>query len=497
MFLQAFCFGQTMLNVVDFGADPKGIVDALPYIQNAIDKAKPYEKTILYFPQGNYLIGSFTKTAYALENYCIRLHDNLEFKGAGEKTIIQLADGLFQGMDPNNNAHLFYGKNIKHVAFSNFSIDMNGVHNAPGEGVKKNHAAIFITHGQNVSLNRINIFNAAGTNMVNIKGNGSGLSIIQSVFSNQMKVQQANCHQYDFSFLYSEWEHTTIKSCTISFEKDTTSGCAKVRLYNGGIEIHGSNSSVANCSISGCFPGIYISSTGKPMKAVTIRDNEMLCCTKGISFWLEYPMDSILIINNTINIQSENLEHFRSCVGIEIPNGNAKVYNNVLANAAPISHLTISRNSITVAPNATNASGIILHSVHESNINNNRLQDVNRYGIALLGSKWQTKNCAILQNVINTSTKNYALDKNKFCPILISDTYSNSEAIAYSFHNIDINSNQLIFGNKNAAASIPEKACILLMEIPQKWRKNIKSMIRFNKNRIIKSNAAVCWEWLK
>lgn len=484
---------QTMIDVTKWGADPTGKEDALPAIQKAIDAASPNQKTIFFFPRGIYQIGSFTKTSYSLENYSIKMHDNLEFRGEGNVSVIRLADHIFEGNNPDNNAHLFFGKNLKHITFSQLCIDLNGTSNTPAENVKKNHSAIFITHGQDVTIQQLKIMNAAGTNMINIKGNGSGLAITGSTFLNELKVQQANCYQYDFSFLYSEWDHTSINNCVIELQKDTTGSCTKVRPYNGGIEIHGSDSYVTNCSISNCFPGIYIASTGKRMKQVVVSDNKLMHCTKGISFWLEYPMDSIFIKNNYISIQSEKLEHFRFCAGIEAPNGNAKTYNKTLANAASIEHLIISKNKIESAPSAENASGIILHSLKHAVIKNNHINGINR-GIVLLGSQWGTSDCLLQKNIIEVATDRYIIDKQQSCPILLSDLYPVADSGKCSFDNIDINNNLLTFKNK---VTLPVKPCIALVEMPEHCRQHIPSICHFRNNFIQHKKASVCWNFLQ
>jgi hypothetical protein len=477
-FFHLFLYAQTIHNVVDWGADPNGNSDAVPAIQKAIDAADPKQKTIIYFPKGKYLIASYFKTINSLENYCIKLHSNLEIRGEGGKSILFLADHLFEGSDSTQNAHLFYGRQVQEVGFKQFSMNLNGAKNAPGVGVKKNHAAIFVTHGKKVYLQNLQILNSAGTNMVNIKGNGNFLQIDNCVFKNEMKVQQNNCHQYDFSFVYSEWDSTYINRCEIMLEKDTAYICEKQRPYNGGIEIHGSDSRVSDCIVSNCFPGMYIASTGKKMKNVVVMNNKFIGCTKGISFWLEHPMDSITINKNTITIQSEKQEHFRYCTGIEVPNGNASDHNKILANASPIHHLTITHNMIKALPNAENASGIILHSIHDSKMGHNTLLGMNRFGIALLGSQWGSSNSLIFQNNIwiDIDRKNM---KEQIRPIYFFDKSMGDSALKCGFNKIKLFRNTVYLPKKKKGIAATLKSGFVLVDTPDKCKTKPNQCVEF------------------
>lgn len=490
-------FAQNIQNVVVWGADPTGKIDAVPAIQKAINAADPKQKNIIYFPPGKYLIASFTQTPNYLENYCLRMHHNLEFRGEGEKSIISLAKHIFKGNDSLNNAHLFYGREIQNVAFIKLHIDLNGAENTPAEGVKKNHAAIFVTHGRNVSLEKIKIINAAGTNMVNIKGRGSLLNIQDCLFKNEAIIQKVNCNQYDFSFVYSEWDSTFINKSKIVLQKDVAGICKKQRPYNGGIEIHGSDSWVKNCSISNCFPGMYIASTGKAMKNVIVSNNHFSSCTKGISFWLEYPMDSITIRKNTIGIVSERLEHFRFCTGIEVPNGNASNYNSTLANAASIKNLFVFDNIISASISAENASGIMLHSIQQSKIERNKIKGVNRYGIVLLGSKWGSSFSSISQNEIHILSENRRSTKQSTAyPIFVSDNFKQNGMRNCSFKKISVYNNAYVHKGEKSNTTNEEPPCSIMIEIPEKCKQNINECIEIGQQRNNGSKDHICRKYL-
>lgn len=480
IFIAFHLHAQGQINVKDYGAKGDGKTDDTKAIQLAINAASPLMKTTIYLPAGIYSIASYTTTSNYLENYSLLLYSNLNIKGDGKKTIIRLADHVFDKKDTNANAHIFYGKKIANISFSNLLIDMNGANNLVPSGIIKNHSAIFISSGNNCYIHDITIKNCSGTNMINIMSRGSNIVIENCKFingGNYVGTPLPNKFQYDFSFIYCEWDSTTVKNNRIE-QQDIN---IALRNYTGGIELHGSYSSATENVIVGCWPAIYItSSVGKMMEDISIQNNYFINCVTGISFWLILPMSNVSIINNQIKLTYSRSPKLNVCAGIIIPNGNAKEYNAKLANASWVNNLQIKGNTITADSMQNLSAGIIIHSLRRSIIQNNTISGMNYAGITLAGSKWGTDSLDIKNNTFKDFMPNN--DRNIVAGyVVITDTYSPKVKNAPGYKNVIFSENKFINNNvKNLAKLSPTgKSVGVFIALPSK----VIDSIKFNNNQ--------------
>lgn len=431
-----------IFNVKDFGAKGNGFNDDTKAIQLAINKASPLLMATIYFPKGTYNIDSYTITKNYLENYCIKLHSNLSLKGDGDLSIIRLADHIFDKTDTNANAHIFYGLKIKNVSFISLMIDMNGINNLVPANVIKNHSAIFTAVGENYLINNITIKNCSGTNMLNIMGKGNKLVIENSRFingGNYVGYPETNKNQIDFSFVYTEWDNTTVKNNIIR-QNDIDKGLGG---FSGGIEIHGSQSFVSDNQIDGCWPGIYLTSIRHSIINVVVKNNKLINCVTGIFFWVSNPMRNISILNNYIQLTYARSTKNDICAGIRVPYGNADEYNKDLANAAPLYNLHIIDNTITADTMSTLSMGMILHSLHQSIISGNIIKNMNYGGIVLQGSKWGTDSLSVENNTFTDFMRN-THEKMTAGYVVITDTYSPRVPNAPGIKNVLFTKNKFV-----------------------------------------------------
>ncbi len=436
------------INVKNYGARGDGKTDDTKAIQLAINAASPLIKTIIYFPAGIYNIASYTITSNYLENYSLLFHSNLDFEGDRKKTIIRVADHIFDKSDTNANAHLFYGRQTKNISFSNLTIDLNGANNLVPENIIKNHSAIFTAHGSNYYIHDITIKNCSGNDMLIIMGEGSNLVIENCKFlngGNFVGTSIPNKNQYDYSFIYTEWDNTLVKNNFIK-QQNIDIGLGN---YSGGIELHGSNSSAINNVIEGCWPGIYISSSTRGLlNNVLVKNNQLINCITGISFWLKYPMKNISIDNNVIKLTHARASKLNICAGILVPNGNEKEYSNVKANAAPIFNLRIIGNTIEADTMKSLSYAMILHSLHQSVIQDNMITGMNCGGIMLAGSKWGIDSLDVYNNTFNDFRPNN--DKHAVAGyFILTDNYSAKVKDAPGFQNVIFRNNNLLRSKNN------------------------------------------------
>ncbi len=459
-----------VINVKNYGAAGNGKTDDTRAIQSAIDAASPSKMTIIYFPSGTYNIASFTKTTNYLENYSLLLHSNLDLRGEGTKTVLRVADHIFDKKDTSANAHLFYGRQTHNISFSNLMIDLNGANNLIPENGIKNHSAIFTAHGSNYHIFNLTVKNSAANNMIIIMGQGKNLVIEDCKFLNggfYVGTDIPNKNSYDFSFVYTEWDSTIVRNNIIKQEN------IEIGLANnsGGIELHGSNSSAIGNIMEGCWPAIFItSSRNTPMKNVKIQGNIMHKCIAGITFWLKEPMENISITDNTITLTASRAAKQNLCTGIMVPNGNAKEYSNKFANGATITHLTIADNTITGEPMQMLSAGMILHSLQDSYIFGNTISGMTYSGIVLSGSKWGIDSLVVRNNKFS-NFRAFQDKKTAKGYIVITDTYSKNVSDAPGFKNIEFSNNQFLRKNKTIS---PEKYDAAFIAAPASSLREIK-----------------------
>lgn len=481
-----------IINVKKMGAKGNGKTDDAKSIQAAIDAAPVSKLTTIYFPAGTYLIQSYKITHNYQENYCLRLHSGIIFKGDGNKSIIRIANHIFDKTDSNANAHLFFGTQIKDVQFRNVLIDMNGMNNLVPPKSIKNHTAIYIRDGNNVVIKNITIKNCAGRDMIIISGNGNNATIEKNTFlngGNYVGSAKPNQYQDDFSFVYTEWDSSAVTNNQIEQQNIDIA----LDGYSGGIEIHGSYCSVKGNKIIGCNPGIYLSSSYHTMEKTSVENNQFINCLKGISFWLNFPTNNILIQNNIIQLTYSRSVKPNVITGIEVPNGNSAVYNFKLANNAPITNLLIKSNTISaVLPDNTKdkTAGMILHSLHQVTISNNTFSGMNYGGILLQGSKWGTDSLMAINNVFsNFKPNNDTQAVGGY--VIITDTYSTSVAKSRGMKNIFFSANEFNrpkeSAKDNATMPVTGKFFGAFIALPA----SMHSEIHFNKNNFADEKESV------
>lgn len=460
------------LNVKDFGAKGDGKTDDTRAIQRAINEANADQPTIIFFPKGIYIIGSYTTTSNYFENYCLLFHSNLAVRGEGTRSVIKLADHLFDKKDTSANAHIFKAIEPRNVSFSDLLINMNGANNLVPPNMIKNNSGIFVIAGENLHIHDLTIKNCSGTNMIDIMGPGKDLVIENCKFlngGNYVGIPKANSNQYDFSFIYTEWDSTIVKNNFI-VQQNIDIGLGN---NSGGIELHGSFCIAENNTITGCWPGVYITSR-KTNQQVSIINNKMSDCIIGIIFWLARPTSDILIKNNIIQLTHARSPKAFICTGIQVPNGNVSEYNKELANGAPINDLKIINNTISAEYMENLSAGMVLHSVHQGSIEDNKVKGMNYAGVILTGSKWGMDSLTIENNCFIDFRDNYDIHAVGGY-VVITDIYTGGKKNAPGFKNILIAKNSFTKMDEFLTKSLKSKGQFFksFIELPTKSMREI------------------------
>lgn len=445
-----------VINVKNFGAKGDGKTDDTKAIQNAVDAAPENIQSVIYFPKGVYILRSYKVTENYLENYFIRMHSNITFKGVGKISVIRLGSHLFDKNDRNATAQLFLGIKVQNITFSSLMIDMNGANNlVPQSAFFKNQRAIFINQGSNVTVKNITIKNCSGRNMIMLAGKGQRAIVQNSAFLNgghYVGTAVENKNQSDFSFVYFDWDSSRAINNLVQQENiDVALGG-----ITGGIELHGSYNYATGNKIIGCSPGLYICSTGHAIKKTTVEKNNFINCTKGVSFWVNYPMDSILIKNNYIQL-TDYRDGWKDYVssGILIPNGNTEQYAFKYANASTVKNLVITGNTIITSPveAGSRTAGMVLHSIYNTTVSGNTISGMNFGGVIIQGSKWGSSSVMVNNNKFNDFKNNI----DTLFPagyVVVFDSYLMEVADAPGIRNIIVSDNSFT-RNENKISTQP------------------------------------------
>lgn len=407
-------------NVKDFGAKGDGVTDDTLAIQLAINSTSRTGGGEVFFPPGIYLIGNYVSNgrSYPInyyEQYLLDISDrsNIVFKGVGAKSIIKLRDHLLDGLeDFRNNAHMLQGYNVRNIRFTGLFFDMNGSNNLTPQSHIRNAMAIRISGGQDVTIDHCFFYNCAGHNVIalsyRVEAQNRRARLYDNIFKNgghYVGSPTINEYNKDFSFVYNEWDDVTIARNHIEQEdKDIA-----LRSWTGGIELHGSNNVAKSNKIIGCNPAVYITGSQRnekiPMNNVTVAKNDFENCVRGVSVWTDAKLNDISIVNNNISLYTPVI-HNSKLIGIEMVHNN-EVWNRENRCAEAINHLVISGNYIgnnlsedRMREKYYRVEGMELTSMHNSMIENNRIENMTGAGIYLFGSPWGNVKVDIISNQI-------------------------------------------------------------------------------------------------
>ena len=128
--------------------------------------------------------------------------------------------------------------------------------------------------------------------------------------------------------------------------------------------------------------------------------------------------------------------------------------------------------------------GMLLHSMHESVISGNLIKQMNYGGIVLQGSKWGTDSLLVEKNIFFDFRPNYhptAIGGY----VIITDTYSSSQANAISFKNVIFKKNRFMGNVLNVKEDKNFSAAYIALP------KHAKNDIEFKENYFSNKNESL------
>jgi hypothetical protein len=184
------------------------------------------------------------------------------------------------------------------------------------------------------------------------------------------------------------------------------------------------------------------------------------------------PVKRVLIDGNSIVLSKSNLRHSGICAGIEVPNGGITKFDSAHANAGPIKDLTIKNNNISadVPPDVQyRCVGMLIHSLRNAAIANNRITGLPGEGLAFLGSPWGSDSVNITSNTIQNCGKGVSGLPKKTGIFFRQDGSSKVPALPFYTNNINISENSI----GNTLPSGPEYAGITLVNLETTRLRNL------------------------
>lgn len=343
-----------------------------------------------------------------LKNYFVNIKDDLTIKGEGWSSIIKVDDNIYdQSDDDTSNAHVFQGFDIDNVVIRDMQINMNGYNNLSPSGKTRTSIAVRLEDGgSNVLIDRVYILNNPGHNNVVANNTASatkatGLTVTNCAMYGGGTGVLGNIYNVDFSFVYSEWEHTLVTANRLEQPEPTYT-------WSGGIELHASYSEATNNVIVYCDPAVWVASAQTRgavlLENINVTNNVMENCATGVRFWNSAEIHNVDISNNNMSIMWRGGAD-KYIYGVHIVGRGGGNWTDETAAGSPNYNINITNNVIVGEDNDTRygqyfgvPAGIAVNSVHGVNIKGNTLAELMGAGVLLSGSPYGSSDVAIQDN---------------------------------------------------------------------------------------------------
>ncbi|MEI6287000.1 MAG: hypothetical protein WCP79_10905 [Bacillota bacterium] len=381
------------ISVAQFGALANGIDDDAPAIRRALAFAQPAD--CIVFPAGVYLLQSGSGYIYGDNEYLMVMKTGIKLRGEG-KAQLKIADGAAYKTKAKRGMAVIFAENCDGISLKNISIDQNGVNNiVPNAGRQITGYAVRLHNCTNTKIDSCEFINNYGQNTILISGYKSKMcEITNNVIINGGTSIPGNKFQDDYSAIYSCAQMTNVTGNRISND-----------IYpfanSGAVEIHNSDSVVANNVFEKCQPAIYICSDfiNQTVARVVVHNNKIIQCNRGIFFDGKGDFAKIEISDNYFLMNKfQANSKFSLAAAIQTRRTDSLVYDYTQR----ISNLRVTGNEMaeefTAIPDKASACFARIASIHGAVFQNNRVANVSGSAIVLMGSPFGMKDILFVDN---------------------------------------------------------------------------------------------------
>ncbi len=301
---------QPIYDVRSYGAVGDDATDNRVPVQTAVDAANAAGGGIVFFPKGTWLFNS--KVDVGGLTRCVTLKSNVSIIGEGRGvTILKLGANL--NVSSSNYLTAMFRANfanpISNMSCKNVTFDMNGANNLilSGQEANTQGSAIGLANGNNIVIEDIEIHDASGRQPLSLSH--SATTMLDSIAIRRVEVRDSggfaagatNEFQTDCSGGYIQGDNILVVNCKIhnpSHVLSTKLSDAAPRTT--GLELHCSNSTVRDTTISGCNHAINLGAQAENLRTLRLIDNRITECNVMVHAYANsgFVMDDIRFVGN-------------------------------------------------------------------------------------------------------------------------------------------------------------------------------------------------------
>lgn len=397
-----------MINVKDLGVVGDGKTDDTQAIQDAINYVGELGGGMLYFPPGTYVVNP-------ANDRNITLTSNLTLKGAGDSSVIKVADDAGDYFTIFGHRGGVRPDMLRNIIIEDLKIDQNPEGNTTCDVSKHNpnpnhrqHVFSFYNF-ENVRIRSVSFDPTTSMNTITLNDKTARFASVKDCYFNFVRGKTTDPN-YDNSAIYFQcFEHVATGN---HFTTEVGHGI-------GAIETHTGISVIANNTIRNYLVGVHVQHAEYEHANMNIHGNTIVDAGRGILLWghKEVPLKNVNISNNLIKVN--NLARNVLPIGgiVAAANGhNSDVYNlNISGNTVEFDEETEPRDV-----SLTYIAGISLDNRFQTkqnvNISGNNILNSPSFGISVgnYNGTGSLENTVIQGNTItNAGHAPYGEDRRK------------------------------------------------------------------------------------